>query len=274
MAKKEVKTFQEKFLEYKLEDLMGERFGEYSKYIIQDRALPDARDGLKPVQRRILYGMMVSGNTHNKPYLKSARTVGDVMGKYHPHGDSSIYDALVRMSQWWKMRIPLIDMQGNNGSIDNDSAAAMRYTEARLAKISAELMRDIDCETVPFTLTYDDSHLEPTVMPARFPNLLVNGSKGIAAGYVAGLISRALKGWNKYVSVMVAAIAAPIVNSGLFSIAMMTVFKETLYTWAGDTPVLSYVLLSLIGVNFLIELVINILFAPSLVKLKKAINSR
>ncbi|MBE6124677.1 MAG: DNA topoisomerase IV subunit A [Erysipelotrichaceae bacterium] len=183
MAKKEVKTFQEKFLEYKLEDLMGERFGEYSKYIIQDRALPDARDGLKPVQRRILYGMMVSGNTHNKPYLKSARTVGDVMGKYHPHGDSSIYDALVRMSQWWKMRIPLIDMQGNNGSIDNDSAAAMRYTEARLAKISAELMRDIDCETVPFTLTYDDSHLEPTVMPARFPNLLVNGSKGIAAGY-------------------------------------------------------------------------------------------
>ena len=137
---------------FPLEDIFGDRFGRYSKYIIQDRALPDVRDGLKPVQRRILYAMHVEGNTYNKPTRKSAKTVGVVIGNYHPHGDTSVYDAMVRMSQWWKQNAPLIDMQGNNGSIDNDSAAAMRYTEARLAKISAELRREWIEQNVNFTL--------------------------------------------------------------------------------------------------------------------------
>ena len=173
--------------EYSLEEIMGERFGKYSKYIIQDRAIPDVRDGLKPVQRRILFSMYKEKNTYDKPYKKSARAVGDVMGKYHPHGDSSIYDAIVRMSQDWKMREPFVDMQGNNGSIDGDSAAASRYTEARLSKISNEMLRDIDKDTVIFAPNYDDTLLEPTVLPSRFPNLLVNGTTGISAGYATNI---------------------------------------------------------------------------------------
>jgi len=173
--------------EYSLEEIMGERFGKYSKYIIQDRAIPDVRDGLKPVQRRILFSMYKERNTFDKPYKKSARAVGDVMGKYHPHGDSSIYDAIVRMSQEWKMREPFVDMQGNNGSIDGDSAAASRYTEARLSKISNEMLRDIDKDTVIFAPNYDDTLLEPTVLPSRFPNLLVNGTTGISAGYATNI---------------------------------------------------------------------------------------
>ncbi|MEG0273675.1 MAG: DNA gyrase subunit A, partial [Longicatena sp.] len=170
-----------------LEEIMGTRFGSYSKYIIQDRALPDARDGLKPVQRRILYAMYRDGNTWDKAYRKSAKTVGLVIGNYHPHGDSSVYDAMVRMSQDWKIRHPQIDMQGNNGSIDDDPAAAMRYTEARLGKISEYLLRDIDADTVTWSLNFDDTELEPTVLPASYPNLLVNGITGIAAGYATNI---------------------------------------------------------------------------------------
>lgn len=178
---------EERIYEYSLEEIMGERFGKYSKYIIQDRAIPDVRDGLKPVQRRILYSMYKERNTYDKPYKKSARAVGDVMGKYHPHGDSSIYDAIVRMSQEWKMREPFVDMQGNNGSIDGDSPAASRYTETRLSKISNEMLRDIDKDTVNFAPNYDDTLMEPTVLPARFPNLLVNGTTGISAGYATNI---------------------------------------------------------------------------------------
>ena len=152
------------------EDVIGERFGDYSKYIIQDRALPDLRDGLKQVQRRILFGMKESGMVATSDYKKSARIVGDVMGKYHPHGDSSIYDAMVRMSQWWKNSQTFIDMHGNNGSMDDDPAAAMRYTEARLSPIAKEMLRDFDKDTVEMSLNFDDSLLEPTVLPARFPN--------------------------------------------------------------------------------------------------------
>jgi len=170
-----------------IEDIMGERFGRYSKYIIQDRALPDVRDGLKPVQRRILYAMYHEGNTHQKPYRKCAKSVGVVIGNYHPHGDSSVYEAMVRLSQDWKMRIPLVDMQGNNGSIDNDPAAAMRYTEARLSAIANELLKDLDKDTVPMSLNFDDTEYEPTVLPAKFPNLLVNGSTGISAGYATDI---------------------------------------------------------------------------------------
>lgn len=153
--------------------LWGDRFGKYSKYIIQDRALPDVRDGLKPVQRRILYAMFKEGNTHNKPYRKSAKTVGNVIGNYHPHGDSSVYEAMVRLSQDWKMRIPLVDMQGNNGSIDNDPAAAMRYTEARLSPIALELLKDLDKETVLMALNFDDTEYEPTVLPAKYQIFLL-----------------------------------------------------------------------------------------------------
>ena len=157
----------EKIITQSLDDIMGDRFGKYSKYIIQDRALPDVRDGLKPVQRRILYAMYKEGNTYNKPYRKSAKTVGNVIGNYHPHGDTSVYDAMVRLSQEWKMRIPLVDMQGNNGSIDNDPAAAMRYTEARLSAIAAELLKDIDKETVQMALNFDDTEYEPTVVTSK-----------------------------------------------------------------------------------------------------------
>ena len=176
-----------KIYDYSLEEIMGERFGKYSKYIIQDRAIPDVRDGLKPVQRRILFSMYKEKNTYDKPYKKSARAVGDVMGKYHPHGDSSIYDAIVRMSQDWKMKEPFIDMQGNNGSIDGDSAAASRYTEARLSKIAGAMLKDIEKDTVVMAPNYDDTLLEPTVLPAKFPNLLVNGTTGISAGYATNI---------------------------------------------------------------------------------------
>lgn len=170
-----------------LEDVLGDRFGRYSKYIIQERALPDVRDGLKPVQRRILYAMYSSGNTHDKNFRKSAKTVGDVIGQYHPHGDSSVYEAMVRLSQDWKLRHVLIEMHGNNGSIDNDPPAAMRYTEAKLSLLAEELLRDINKETVSFIPNYDDTTLEPLVLPSRFPNLLVNGSTGISAGYATDI---------------------------------------------------------------------------------------
>ena len=173
--------------EYSLEEIMGERFGRYCKTIILDRALPDVRDGLKPVQRRILYGMYKSGNTYDKKYRKSAKAVGEIMGNYHPHGDSSIYDAMVRMSQDWKMMAPYIDMHGNNGSMDGDGAAAMRYTEARLSKISNVLLNDINKDTVEMAPNYDDTLMEPVVLPAGFPNLLVNGSTGISAGYATNI---------------------------------------------------------------------------------------
>ena len=185
--RKETGEVIEKIFDYTLEDIMGERFGSYSKYIIQDRAIPDARDGLKPVQRRILYSMYKERNTYDKGYRKSAKTVGDVIGNYHPHGDTSIYDAMVRMSQPWKTRIPYIDMHGNNGSIDGDSPAAYRYTEARLSKISNEMVRDIDKDTVEFAPNFDDTTVEPTVLPARFPALLVYGAQGISAGYATNI---------------------------------------------------------------------------------------
>ncbi len=170
-----------------LESIVSDRFGRYSKYIIQERALPDARDGLKPVQRRILYSMYYEGNVFEKQHRKSAKTVGNVIGNYHPHGDTSVYDAMVRMSQDWKMRIPLIDMHGNNGSIDDDPAAAMRYTEARLARITSTMMEDIDKDTVMFAPNFDDTEEEPTVLPARFATLLVNGATGIASGYATNI---------------------------------------------------------------------------------------
>ena len=170
-----------------LEDIMEDRFSRYAKAIIQDRAIPDVRDGLKPVQRRILYGMYHDKNTYDKATRKSAKTVGSIMGNFHPHGDSSIYDAMVRMSQWWKQNTPYIEMQGNNGSMDGDSAAAMRYTEARLSKISNELLKDIEKDTVTWSPNFDDTMMEPTVLPAKFPNLLVNGSTGISAGYATNI---------------------------------------------------------------------------------------
>ena len=173
----------ERIREMPLEQVMGERFGRYSKYIIQERALPDIRDGLKPVQRRILYAMFQDNNTYDKPFKKAAKAVGNIMGNFHPHGDSSIYGALVHLSQDWKMREPLIEMHGNNGSMDGDGPAAMRYTESRLSKISNMLLQDIDKNTVNMVLNFDDTEYEPTVLPVRFPNLLVNGSTGISAGY-------------------------------------------------------------------------------------------
>ncbi|HEX7064082.1 MAG TPA: DNA topoisomerase IV subunit A [Bacillales bacterium] len=177
----------EKYLDLPLEEVIGDRFGRYSKYIIQDRALPDARDGLKPVQRRILYAMYQDGNTADKPFRKSAKTVGNVIGNYHPHGDTSVYDAMVRMSQEWKVRKLLIEMHGNNGSVDGDPPAAMRYTEAKLSSIAAELLQDIDKDTVEFAPNFDDTQKEPVVLPAMFPNLLVNGSTGISSGYATDI---------------------------------------------------------------------------------------
>lgn len=170
-----------------LENVMGDRFGRYSKYIIQERALPDIRDGLKPVQRRIIYAMFHDGNTSDKGFRKSAKTVGNVIGNYHPHGDLSVYEAMVRLSQPWKMREPLVEMHGNNGSMDGDPAAAMRYTEARLSKIAGELIKDIHLDTVDFIDNFDDTDTEPMVMPTRFPNLLVNGATGISAGYATDI---------------------------------------------------------------------------------------
>ena len=173
--------------DYSLEEIMSLRFAAYAKEIIQDRAIPDVRDGLKPVQRRILYAMYKAGNTADKGYIKCAATVGDVLGKFHPHGDSSVYDAMVRMSQWWKQNHILVDIHGNNGSMDGDGAAAYRYTEARLAKISGELLKDLDKGTVAWAPNFDDRFLEPTVLPAQFPNLLVNGTNGISAGYATNI---------------------------------------------------------------------------------------
>lgn len=186
-------TSGERFQDLPLEEVIGDRFGRYSKYIIQDRALPDARDGLKPVQRRILYAMYTESNTHDKPFRKSAKTVGHVIGNYHPHGDSSVYEAMVRMSQDWKARHMLIEMHGNNGSVDGDPAAAMRYTEARLSAIAGEMLRDIGKRTVEFVPNFDDQDMEPTVLPARFPNLLVNGSTGISAGYATDIPPHSLQ---------------------------------------------------------------------------------
>lgn len=176
-----------KIEDYSLEEIMSLRFAAYAKEIIQDRAIPDVRDGLKPVQRRILYAMYKAGNTSEKGYIKCAATVGDVLGKFHPHGDSSVYDAMVRMSQWWKQSHILVDIHGNNGSMDGDPPAAYRYTEARLAKISNELLKDLDKNTVAWAPNFDDRFLEPTVLPAKFPNLLVNGTNGISAGYATNI---------------------------------------------------------------------------------------
>ena len=173
--------------EYTLEEIMSDRFSKYAKEIILDRAIPDVRDGLKPVQRRILYDMYLNHNTSDKSYIKCAATVGDVLGKFHPHGDSSVYDAMVRMSQWWKQNNILVDMHGNNGSMDGDDPAAYRYTEARLAKISNELLKDLEKNTVAWAPNFDDRFMEPTVLPAKFPNLLVNGSNGISAGYATNI---------------------------------------------------------------------------------------
>lgn len=188
MAKKKIEeNIVEKIYDYTLEEIMEDRFGRYAKSIIQDRALPDVRDGLKPVQRRILWSMYESKNTYDKPFRKSAKAVGDIMGHYHPHGDSSIYDALVRLSQRWKMREPLVEIHGNNGSIDGDGPAASRYTEARLSKIANVMLSDINKDAVKMTLNYSDEDLEPTVLPAHFPALLVNGSTGISAGYATNI---------------------------------------------------------------------------------------
>jgi topoisomerase-4 subunit A len=187
MAKKNIENINEfvdqHIIKENLEDIVGERFARYSKYIIQDRALPDVRDGLKPVQRRILFSMYKLGMFHDKPYKKSARIVGDVIGKYHPHGDTSVYDAMVRLAQPWKTRNLLVDMHGNKGSIDGDSAAAMRYTEARMSVASEMLIQDIDKKTVDFVPNFDDEEYEPTVLPARYPNILCNGAQGISSGY-------------------------------------------------------------------------------------------
>lgn len=185
--KKETKEIIEKIYDYSLEEIMETGFGRYSKEIIQERALPDVRDGLKPVQRRILYSMFISGFKHDKPHKKSARAVGDIMGKFHPHGDSSIYEALIRMSQEWKMRECFIDIHGNNGSIDGDGPAAMRYTEARLTKLAETMLSTINKNTVEMAWNFDDEEKEPTVLPASFPNLLVNGSTGISAGYATNI---------------------------------------------------------------------------------------
>ncbi len=186
-------SLSEKFLPAFLEEIVGDRFGRYSKYIIQDRAIPDVRDGLKPVQRRILYAMYESGNTPDKPYRKSAKTVGDVMGNYHPHGDQSIYDGMVRMAQPWKMSHTLIDGHGNWGSLDDDPAAAMRYTEARLSPIAMEILRDIEKRTVLFKDNFDNTAKEPVVLPSRYPNLLVNGVSGISSGFATEIPSHSLR---------------------------------------------------------------------------------
>lgn len=178
---------QKNFYDLPLEEVVGDRFGRYSKYIIQERALPDVRDGLKPVQRRILFAMREDSNTHENNFRKAARTVGTVIGNYHPHGDSSVYEAMVRLSQDWKVHHELVEMHGNNGSIDGDPPAAMRYTEARLSSISSELLRDLDKDTVDFIPNFDETNSEPVVFPAKFPNLLVNGSTGISAGYATDI---------------------------------------------------------------------------------------
>jgi len=191
MAKKKVEEetidMQSRIHDYTLEDIMGERFGRYSKYIIQDRAIPDVRDGLKPVQRRIIYAMHLDKNTHDKPFKKCANAVGNVLGKFHPHGDTSVYDALIHLSQEWKNNNPLVEVDGNNGSIDGDPPAAMRYTETRLSKIAEETLKDLPKDTVVWAPNYSDTLMEPTVLPAKFPIILVNGTMGISAGYATNI---------------------------------------------------------------------------------------
>jgi DNA gyrase subunit A len=179
---------QDRIIPVSIEKQLQNSYIDYSMSVIVARALPDVRDGLKPVHRRVMFGMRELGVSYNRPYKKSARIVGEVLGKYHPHGDSSVYDAMVRMAQEWSMRYPLVDGQGNFGSLDGDSPAAMRYTEARLARISDELLDDIDKETVDFRLNFDDSLEEPTVLPAKVPNLLINGSSGIAVGMATNML--------------------------------------------------------------------------------------
>jgi DNA gyrase subunit A len=178
---------EERIIKVDIEEQMKSAYIDYAMSVIVSRALPDVRDGLKPVHRRVLFGMHELGTLSNRPYKKSARIVGEVLGKYHPHGDSSVYDAMVRMAQEWSLRYPLVDGQGNFGSIDGDSPAAMRYTEARLRKISEEMLADIDKETVDFQLNFDDTLEEPVVLPAKIPNLLVNGSSGIAVGMATNM---------------------------------------------------------------------------------------
>lgn len=178
---------QDRIIKINIEDEMKSAYIDYSMSVIVSRALPDVRDGFKPVHRRVLFGMNELGNTSDKPYKKSARIVGEVLGKYHPHGDSSVYFAMVRMAQSWSLRYPLVDGQGNFGSIDGDSPAAMRYTEARLSKMAEEMLRDIDKDTVDFQLNFDDTLKEPTVLPTRIPNLLVNGGSGIAVGMATNM---------------------------------------------------------------------------------------
>ena len=178
---------QDRIIKINIEEEMKSAYIDYSMSVIVSRALPDVRDGFKPVHRRILFGMNELGNTSDKPYKKSARIVGEVLGKYHPHGDSSVYFAMVRMAQTWSMRYPLVDGQGNFGSVDGDSPAAMRYTEARLSKLAEEMLRDIDKDTVDFQLNFDDTLKEPTVLPTRVPNLLVNGGSGIAVGMATNM---------------------------------------------------------------------------------------
>ena len=187
MARKKIENEQEELVNEwiestPVEDVLSQGFGRYSKYVLQERAVPDVRDGLKPVQRRILYTMIIEGNTSSKPTRKCARTVGAVIGRFHPHGDTSVYEAMVRLSQDWKMRYPLIEFQGNNGSIDGDGPAAYRYTEARLSEMSELLVQDLNKKTVDMQLNFDDLEYEPIVLPGRFPNLLVNGSSGVAVG--------------------------------------------------------------------------------------------
>ena len=178
---------QDRIIKINIEEEMKSAYIDYSMSVIVSRALPDVRDGFKPVHRRILFGMNELGNTSDKPYKKSARIVGEVLGKYHPHGDSSVYFAMVRMAQTWSMRYTLVDGQGNFGSVDGDSPAAMRYTEARLSKLAEEMLRDIDKDTVDFQLNFDDTLKEPTVLPTRIPNLLVNGASGIAVGMATNM---------------------------------------------------------------------------------------
>ena len=182
-----MQEFEERIIPVNIEEEMKTSYIDYSMSVIVSRALPDVRDGLKPVHRRVLYGMYEIGVMAGKPHKKSARIVGDVLGKYHPHGDSSVYDTMVRMAQPWSLRYPLIDGQGNFGSVDNDPPAAMRYTEVRLKKIAEEMMADIEKNTVDFQLNFDDTLEEPTVMPSGFPQLLVNGSSGIAVGMATNM---------------------------------------------------------------------------------------
>src|SRR3954467_425375 len=177
----------EKIIPINIEDEMKTAYIDYSMSVIVSRALPDVRDGLKPVHRRVLFGMLELGVLSNRAYKKSARIVGEVLGKYHPHGDTSVYDTMVRMAQEWSLRYPLVEGQGNYGSIDGDNPAAMRYTEARLEKIAEEMLADINKDTIDFQLNFDDSLQEPTVMPAKFPNLLVNGASGIAVGMATNM---------------------------------------------------------------------------------------